>query len=267
MSKIAFLGYCSNSFSKKNNVSFLYENGANKMLVDCGSTVLLDIHSLVSSLLEINFCFISHSHFDHFLGLPYFLIGRNLDAIAKMKENPDFVVPDLNIIIEKKLQLLLIELLHKCHPDIKKLNYNINFIDLDDSRLVDTGDFKIQTKKMNHTVDTYGFYIIENGEKTLSYSSDTLYDEDIIDFFKESKYLILEGMVPNSESKFSKMAKHATFDNALEVINKTKAKFSFVVHLQPRYLGSVNQIEYYLNNNSDCKIGFPKVGEWYVLHI
>lgn len=266
MSKILFLGYTSNSFSAVNNVSFLYKNGNDTMLVDCGSTIPFNLHLIVKSLTEINCCFISHSHFDHFLGLPYFLIGRNLDAIAKIKKDPNYIVPTLNIIMEKKLQPLLLELLHTCHPDIKNLKYKINFIDLLDLGIIDMGNFKLFTKKMNHTVDTYGFYIIEDSVKVISYSSDTLFDNNMTRFFEQSKYLILEGMVPCREEIFSKTAKHATFDDAVRVANKISATFTFVVHLQPRYLDSLEEIKEYL----ECKgknIGFPKVGKWYVLHI
>ena len=267
MSRIVFLGYCSNSFSQINNVSFLYENDGNKMLVDCGSTIPYNLHSVVESLSEINYCYISHSHFDHFLGLPYFLIGRNLDIMAKLKKNSNFAVTDLNIIIEKKLQPVIEELLRTCHPDVKQLKYNINFIDLNDTTIVNTSNFKIVVRKMNHTVDTYGFYLLEQDKKILSYTSDTIFDENIIDFLSGSKYLIIEGMVPGSEENFSKNAKHATFEKAIEVINRITADISFVVHLQPRYLDSIIQIESYIRKHSNCITGFPKVGEWYVLHL
>lgn len=267
MSKILFLGYGSNSFSKINSVSFLYKKNNTIMLVDCGSTIPFNLHAVVPSFIDITYCYISHSHFDHFLGLPYFIIGRNLDAIAKKKKNPDFIVPDLNIIIEKRLQKVLLDLIEICHSDIKDFTFNINFIDLHDSLTIDASDFILNTKKVNHTVDTYGFSIFENENKLLSYSSDTLYSIDLEKFFQDSKYLIIEGMVPSSEDAFSKKTKHATFNEALKIAEVTNANYTYLVHLQPRYLESIQQIENQLKSNGLRNIGFPNTGEWYVLHI
>ena len=265
MSKIVFLGFASNSFSENNNVSFLYKNGKDIMLVDCGASALHNIHSVVDNLADINYCFVSHSHYDHFLGLPYFLIGRNLDIIARKKLNPNYKASELNIIITKPLRKLISTLQGTCHPDVKSLSYPINYIDMDEMTNVQTSMFKLQIKKMNHSVETFGFSLFEGKEKVLSYSADTLFDQEIVDFFKGSNYLILEGMVSDSEDTFSKVAKHATFSEALKTFFEVNPKYAFVVHLQPRYFNKIDEINQELSNKGNNRIGFPQIGEWYDL--
>lgn len=265
MSKIAFLGFASNSFSQNNNVSFVYKNEKDIMLVDCGASVIHNIHSVVENLADINYCFISHSHYDHFLGLPYFLIGRNLDVIAKKKRDPNYKASELNIIIAKPLRKLIVTLQETCHPDIKSLNYSINYIDIDEKTNIQTSMFELQIKKMNHSVETYGFSLFEKKEKILSYSADTLFDSDIINFFKGSHYLIIEGMVPDSEDVFSKTAKHATFGEAVRAFQEINPEYAFVVHLQPRYFNRLDEINKELLVKGNNKIGFPRIGEWYDL--
>lgn len=267
MSKITFLGFASNSFSAINSVSFIYDNGTDKLLVDCGATVLYNIHSIIENLVDINYCFVSHGHFDHFLGLPYFIIGRNLDAIAKKKRNPNCIISDLTILIDSELKNVLLLLLDVCHPDVKKLHFNINFVEINDSTVFETNNFVLSAKKVDHTVKTFALSIFENNNKILSYSSDTLYDNKIIDYMRHSKYLVIEGMVPESEETFSQSAKHATFTDALKVSNKLNPKQAFLVHLQPRYRVEIDKIEESLQQQANAKIEFPKIGVWYELCI
>lgn len=265
MSNIAFLGFASNSFSENNNVSFVYRNEKDIMLVDCGASAIHNIHSVVGNLADINYCFISHSHYDHFLGLPYFLIGRNLDVIAQKKLDPNYKASELNIIIAKPLRKLISTLQEVCHPDIKSLSYPINYIDIDEKTNVQASMFELQIKKMNHSVETYGFSLFEEKEKVLSYSADTLFNSEIIDFFRDSHYLIVEGMVPDSEDIFSKTAKHATFSEAVGVFQEINPEYAFVVHLQPRYFNRLDEINQELSVKGNNRLGFPKIGEWYDL--
>ena len=266
MSRVLFIGYGSNSFSGINNVSFLYDNGEDKMLVDCGATVPLNMHSIISDFGKINYCFISHSHFDHFLGLPYFIMGRHLDIIANKKKDSAYQAADLNVIVHPSLKPLIQHLLSVCHPDVKKLSYDINFIDLHDGLSVTAAAFSLLTKQMDHTVETYGLSIFEGDSKVLSYSSDTLYNDEILSFLRGSHFLVIEGMVPEAERDFSITAKHATFSDAMMVSRQVQAKHNIIVHLQPRFLNNVDTIEAEfksLNNGTQ----FPKVGVWYELHI
>lgn len=265
MSKIAFLGFASNSFSENNNVSFIYKNEKDMMLVDCGASAIHNIHSVVDNLAEINYCFVSHSHYDHFLGLPYFLIGRNLDVIAQKKRDPNYKASVLNIVISKPLRKLISILQETCHPDVKSLNYPIKYIDMDETTNVQASMFELHIKKMSHSVETYGFSLFEEEEKILSYSADTLYNQEIINFFKGSHYLIVEGMVSDSEDVFSKTAKHATFGEAVKVFQEVNPDYAFVVHLQPRYFNRLNEINQELSIKGNNRIGFPQIGEWYDL--
>lgn len=261
MSKIVFSGFGSNSFSALNTVSFIYDNGHEKMLVDCGASALYNIHATVSSLCDISYCFISHSHFDHFLGLPYFIIGRNLDAIARKKSNPDYIAPDLTVFIQKGLSDSVMSLLSLCHPDVKKLNFNVKFVELTDSLNYVGEHFRVTAQSVNHSVTTYAMTIYEGTNKVLSYSSDTLYSDSIIEFLRGAKTAIIEGMVPDDQQAFSLKAKHATFSDAINASKKIGAERTIVVHLQPRYYSQLEAINDMLKANGN--INFPKPGEWY----
>ena len=141
--KIRFLGYASNSFSSVNTVSFLLYNEDDIMLIDCGPSITNNLHSVVDNFTSITSVYISHSHFDHFLGLPYFMIGRHLDVLAKRKKDADYCARPLDIYIPSSLIEILQNLIKVCHKDIQKLSYDVNYHPLVEDDGIDFANSKI----------------------------------------------------------------------------------------------------------------------------
>lgn len=209
----------------------------------------------------IDYVFISHSHFDHFLGLPYFLMGRHLDIISRRKKDPEFVPSTLHIYLPEGLEDLVEQLLQVCHKDVAKLTFDRVYHTIDCSKTVSCDTFDVKAFAVNHTVQTFGFSVYQGTHKLISYSSDTLYDERIIENFSGSNVLILEGMVPDSESGFSTKTKHATFDQMRHVVEQIHPQKAFMVHLQPRYLKQAQKIIETINTVKGSVIDFPDVGD------
>lgn len=266
--KLLFLGYGSNSFSAINTVSFILCYNHNYFLVDCGPSITNNLHKHIPNFSMISGVYISHSHFDHFLGLPYFIIGRHLDIIAQKKKDPSFIPTKLHIYLPNGLEEIIKMLIFNCHSDIKNLSYTIIYHTIEEgSMFKHNEELSIIPFEVEHTVKTYGCNFFYNKKKVVSYTSDTLYNNRIISNLNGCVCLILEGMVPSEEQSFSKNAKHATFNDAIDVVNTINPLYSFVIHLQPRFLEKKTEIEEVFHNKSSCEISFPKEGKWYELHI
>ena len=135
---------------------------------------------------------------------------------------------------------------------------NTNSIEISDK-------LTIKPFNVNHTVETFGFSIIKDNDKIISYTSDTLYDDIILDNLRNSKYLILEGMIPLTENAFSNNAKHATFNQMYDVVKEIRPNKAFIVHLQPKYFKKIDEIISEFNNIPNSEIQFPKERYNYVL--
>jgi ribonuclease BN (tRNA processing enzyme) len=220
-----------------------------------------NLHAIVPDFSVIDYVFISHSHFDHFLGLPYFLMGRHLDIIARKKREPEFVSSALHIYLPEGLEELVEQLLQVCHKDVAKLTFDRVYHTVDCSKKVSCDAFDVKAFPVNHTVQTCGFSIYQGEHKLISYSSDTLYDNNIIENFTGSAVLILEGMVPDSESGFSAKTKHATFEQMRNVVEQIRPQKAFMVHLQPRYLKQAKEIVDSINTVKGSVIDFPSIGD------
>lgn len=260
--KLIFLGYCSNSFSEINTVSFLLKHNDYYSIFDCGANTTTNLHKYVKNFSTVKNVFISHSHFDHFLGLPYFIIGRHLDVIARRKKEQDYVPEPLHIYLPEGLESIVNLLIEKCHSDVKKLSFELIFHTLCEGEIYNK-DYVVNAFNVNHTVKTFGFTISINGEKLIGYSADTLYNDAIVNMLKGNKVLILEGMVPNEEIGFSTNSKHATFEQMCDVIKSTNPTKTFIVHLQPRYLSQRNEIINNLKQHLQGDVEFPTIGEEY----
>ena len=265
--KVRFLGYGSNSFGSINTVSFLLYHNESVALFDCGTSVTNNLHAVVPNFCDITHVYISHSHFDHFLGLPYFIIGRHLDGIAQKKNNPDYIPSPLKVYIPEELIDVTKNLISICHKDVARLSYEVEYYPICAESDIDFEGLKISPFASDHTVATYGAVVKLGEDKLLGYSSDTLYNEKIIDALRGCRYLVLEGMVPDCEQVFSDKAKHATFSQMTDVVGRLRPEMAFVVHLQPRYLSRQAEIAEAINCIPGSKIVFPEIGETYVLRV
>ena len=266
--KILFLGYGSNSFSAIKTVSFILNYEHDYFLVDCGPSITNNLHKHIPNFSMISGVYISHSHFDHFLGLPYFIIGRHLDIITKKKKNPNYIPSKLHIYLPNGLEDIIKMLIFSCHGDIKNLSYPIIYHTIEEgAEFKHNDELSIIPFEVEHTVKTYGCNFFYNGKKVVSYTSDTLYNKKILSNLNGCDCLILEGMVPNEEQSFSNSAKHATFNDVIDVVNTISPLCSFVVHLQPRFLEKKTEIEEVFHKKCSCDTSFPKEGKWYELYI
>ena len=201
------------------------------------------------------------------MGLPYFIIGRHLDVIEKKKKTPNYIPSALDIYLPVNLIEISRKLIDICHKDIVKLSYDVNYHPVNEDLCIDFAGTRIRSFAVNHTVETYGFSVLCGDKKLLSYTSDTLYDNRVLDKLLGSQYLILEGMVPETENVFSAKSMHATFDQAKSVVQYIKPKEAFLVHLQPRYLSAKKQIIKEMNTPTDTLVLFPNEDRDYVLCI
>jgi phosphoribosyl 1,2-cyclic phosphodiesterase len=142
-----------------------------EVLGDDGTIVILDsgtgIRALGESLaakspIEINLC-ISHTHWDHIHGFPFFIpayIPNNIINIF----GPSHYNKTLKEIMAQQMAYSYFPVL------AEELRAKINYTDLKEE-LFNAGSFKISTKFMNHPVTALG-YRIEEGDKKIAYTGD-----------------------------------------------------------------------------------------------
>ena len=208
--KIRFLGtWSSNSVKGQRNVSFLLDD---KMVFDFGPhsvEALLDIGVDPDSIEKV---FITHMHLDHFSGIPELMWYR---AIYHAKEPLILVGPKG---IKKSTETLLKTLNTPAAFDVK-IQY------------IEERDFdSVQRFRADHIIPDNG-YRIEYRGKTIFYSGDTAYSENVVKGAESADYLIHEMTYIDARKKDADFWKHSTYSSALRVFRESGAKHLIPVHL------------------------------------
>ena len=153
---------------------YLVEDGDNKIVLDMGPGSLAHL-SAKTDINEIDYIFISHLHYDHtadFLAFRYLL--EDLDH-------------KVNFILEKS------------DSDYYKLLTShklINVIDARDGEEIEAGGFILGFYSMVHTVPTLGVKI--TGSKVLSYTGDTVYNDNIPKLIEKADFIIADCSKPET---------------------------------------------------------------------
>jgi len=236
---LRILGSSGSLTLKDNTTSFLLND-----------SILLDAGAAASALtleeqLKLEYVFITHSHFDHIKDIPLLadnILGRNFPlkihatefVLNQIKEHlfNGTIWPDFTII-----------------PDPEKPIVSMKSIAPGEE--IELNGLRIKPFTVNHTVETLGFVIKENGSGFI-FSGDTGVTDTVTkeaNDFKGLKAIILETSFPNSERKLAELSRHLTPEALAETLidlNNNEIPV-YIFHIKPQYLSEVtrelNEIE------------------------
>lgn len=193
--------------------------------------------------------FITHTHWDHIQGLPFFV--------------PLFIAGNeirfhgaIDPIYGRDIQSILGTQMEYCFFPVRQveLKADLHFTTLREGDVIQVGDATVTSILMNHPVLTYGYRIDCNG-RSVFFSGDhepiqniyppgdeffdqyqTLVDEKsarLVDFVRDSDVLILDAMYTQEEYATKVGWGHGTFQSTLELGRAANAKQVVFTHHEP----------------------------------
>lgn len=151
---------------------YLVKNGEDCLLMDMGSGTLSRLMQIID-IEKVKHIFISHLHFDHTSDLLPF---RYLIEELNKKVN----------IYTSRQDTEWYKILFN-HP-------NFNVVDIDKATKINIGSMTLSFLEMKHTSTDYA--VIIKGEKTLCYTGDTLYNDNIPLCFEKSDVVLADCSKP-----------------------------------------------------------------------
>jgi ribonuclease BN (tRNA processing enzyme) len=203
--------------------SYLLEHNKKLMLLDAGAGTIYQLAKLGIPPTKIDYIFFSHFHNDHIGDLPAILWSNNWHRPPKTDKltvyGPDGM--------EEYVELLMTRLLIHGRKDIDR--YRIKFeLEAHDitHKVFEIEGLKITTKELKH----YGNigYRIENKGKSLVYSGDTNYCEELVDISKNATVCLMECGMPDDNPKH-----HMTPTQCGEAAYKAIVKTLVLTHFYP----------------------------------
>jgi len=208
---------------ERNSPGYLLEIDKFLLLLDCGPGVLRQILKIQKRLEEISAIFISHFHPDHVADLvPFFFATKyslgykredpiSLYAAEDFSEFYFFLKKAFKNWIEPPEGLLKIILL----PKVKKYQFSI-------------GPLKALTTPVKHNSESLAIRL-EYNKKSLVYSGDTGFCEELIELSKEVDLLIIE--CSNSNNLY--VEHHLSPEDIAIIGERAKVKRILVSHFYP----------------------------------
>lgn len=151
---------------------YLVKNGDDFIVLDMGCGTLSRLMSEVD-ITKIKHIYISHLHYDHTSDL---LVFRYL--LEELNQT-------VNIYTHREDSSWYSILFD--HP-------NFNVINIDENTVINIGSMELGFLPMKHTVTDYA--IIIKGDKTLCYTGDTLFNDNVLKCFEESDLVLADCSKP-----------------------------------------------------------------------
>ncbi len=213
--ELLFLGVgeaCDENFP---NTSILVHD-KNTVLLDCGFSVPHNFFKYYNDPNELDIIWISHFHGDHFLGTPLMILrfwemGR---------------VRPLYFVGQEGLEEKIKTAMELAYPSfLKKLKYDIIFIELKPMDKTSILNFSFQTTYTNHSIKNMALRL--EGSKSLYYSGDGKPAPESILLARECDLIIHECFLIKGE-----LEGHGSLEMAIDFTQNAGVKKLAIVHMQ-----------------------------------
>lgn len=231
--KITCIGTGTMGSITRGNQSVLIDD----VLFDIGSGVVKKIESLKIYTKTVKYLIITHSHADHFVDLPNYLIGRSMRHEDK---------ETLNIICGKGIKEKTIKLFDLTFGDGNKdkyknfeEKYNVKFNELKNGDTFEVQDMKITAYELQHgnCHPILGFTIEKEG-KTIGYATDTTLCDNVEKICEKSMIAFLDATntIPTKS--------HMGVEEVVELSKKYPNCKIYVIHRSDYVHEHIKEIEF-----------------------
>lgn len=212
--KVRFLGTCG-PYPAANGATtaiLIKSDGAN-ILLDCGSGALAKLQNYIR-LEQLAACVLTHLHFDHCCEIK--LLAYAYQTLIK-----GGCATPLDVFCPASPEDVF---------GIIKQDNSLNAAAINAQTALDIGGIKITFCRMRHNVESYAVKLEENG-RILVFSSDTLANEELIEFSVNADLLIIDAPYRNAAKP--KEAMHMTAYQAGKTALAANAKKLLLSHFLP----------------------------------
>ncbi|MEM6829713.1 MAG: MBL fold metallo-hydrolase [Bacteroidota bacterium] len=179
---------CGDAFGNggRNNTAFLVTEKDEHILLDCGTTTLIQLKKEQIDLEQVSVIILSHFHGDHFGGVPFFLISSMFETKRKSK---------LTIVGPKGVKEKVYALQEAMYPGTTQRlsDLTLEFVAFEPERSIEIDDKRIIAYPVNHSEPSIPHGVrLTWCEKTIAFSGDTSWTDYLLPLSKGADLFICE---------------------------------------------------------------------------
>ena len=179
---------------------YLVETKHNRLLLDIGEGCGWRLSLLGLSLCDIDYIYVSHSHFDHYSGLFDAGVRAVIEKCSRgvrIAGSPDVLSSlDVNRLAPSSLPISIV----RVQRDLR----------------LEGGD-RLTLVESTHVVPTYGVLLETSGGETLYYTADTEISRSVVEASKKADIVLAEATIPDGLEEIALSSKHMTVSQALSL--------------------------------------------------
>lgn len=212
-----------------------------------GNDLLASAHGQLDNI----FVGLSHTHWDHIQGFPFFKLAY--DA----RRHFTIAICGKDRHAEKLENLFGMQMQREFFPTrLEKMGAEMTFWAPDVTRYTTPGGVTVVASKQNHPGDSYG-YRLEDAGKTLVYCTDVEHvngiDPSVVALARDADLLIHDAQYTPEELKEKKGWGHSSWEQAVAVTEQAGAKKLALFHHDPEHTDSL-----LLKVERECQQRFPE---------
>lgn len=251
--KVIFLGVGEAFDERIPNTSILVLSNNTNLLLDCGYTTPAQLWKFNSNQSFLDAIYISHSHADHYFGIPPLLVRM----WEEKRKKPLTIIcqKGLKKIIEKLVDYGYQGFLSKLGFFLGKFRFRINFIEVDESRSVKLNGLKLSFAPTIHPVSNLAVKV-DDGKKSFCYSGDGMFNETTEKIYKNADLVIHEAYLYD-EARIG----HACMTNLVKMAERNNVKCLALIHINRFFRRKeLKLIKKNFPKNKKVKIIIPNLG-------
>lgn len=205
---------------------YLIEIDGEKLLFDCGAGTVSKLTKLGFDVSQLNYLFITHFHIDHVSDYPTLVKSRAFTGRKTLNVyGPEGLINGSKMLFEEFPWFSYMGKQQKCFEYLKLKEVTEGLVE-------QTDKWKVNCIPVVHYKGIA--YRIDSNNKSLLYSGDTAYDENLIKLGKGVDVAILECSYPDEKTL---IGIHLIPSQVGEIANKIKCKKVVLTHLYPQCRG------------------------------
>jgi ribonuclease BN (tRNA processing enzyme) len=238
--KIVFLGV-GEAFDENNsnNSSLVVSKGA-KFLLDCGATAPFELWKYNNDQNLLDAIYISHTHADHYFGLPSLLVRMWEEKRTK----------PLTIICQKGLKKDIKQIMKLGYDGSAYLfKFKLNFIEVKPGQVIKFRDLKLSFAPTKHSKKNLAIKV-SNEKKSICYSGDGTFTKKTEELYKDSDLVIHEAYLYDK-----KTIGHGQIKDLIKMAERNNIKCLALTHINRELRKKLNRKKI---SSKKVKIIIPK---------